>query len=224
MIYVANIPLSLMEGVGTGLAYIKGNGDPQMKNLILIAFLLSLVACGKKSQSSVDSSLVKLPGVPYLVASDVAVEEVTEEEVTEEEVTEEEVTEEEVTEEEAEATIKNYTCDFSNQNDSARVEIQIQKDGNKKTAVLVGQGTDGKFTFDGFTLSPSGNENASVSHENPDQLVEEGTVIKISARIVMNEAINEGELQVSYKVRNAGKGVTDTAFQKLADINNCSVK
>jgi len=216
MIYVANIPLPLRGGVGIGLAYIKGNGDPQMKNLILIAFLLSLVACGKKSQSSVDSSLVKLPGVPYHVASDV--EEVTEEEPTEEGVTEEEVTEE------AEATIKNYTCDFSNQNDSARVEIQIQKDGNKKIAVLVGQGTDGKFTFDGFTLSPSGNENASVSHENPDQLVEEGTVIKISARIVMNEEINEGELQVSYKVRKAGKGATDTAFQKLADINNCSVK
>jgi hypothetical protein len=185
-----------------------------MKNLILVAFLLSLVACGKKSQSSVDSNLVRLPGVPYLVASDVEVEEVTEEEPTEEEVTEEVV----------ESSNKNYLCDFSNQNETARVEIQIQKDGNKKLAVLVGQGSDGKFTFDGFTLSPSGNENASVSHENPDQLVEEGTVIKISARIVMNEEINEGELQVSYKIRNGGKGVTDTAFQKLADINNCSVK
>lgn len=189
-----------------------------MKNLILVAFLLSLVACGKKSQSSVDSNLVRLPGVPYLVASDVEVEEVTEEEPTEEEVTEE------VTEEVVESAIKNYLCDFSNQNEAARVEIQIQKDGNKKLAVLVGQGADGKFTFDGFTLSPSGNENASVSHENPDQLVEEGTVIKISARIVMNEEINEGELQVSYKIRNGGKGVTDTAFQKLADINNCSAK
>lgn len=195
-----------------------------MKNLILVAFLLSLVACGKKSETSVESNLVKLPGVPYLVASDVeSGEEVVEEESTEEESTEEESTEE-VAEEVVEPAIKNYLCDFSNQNETARVEIQIQKDGNNKIAVLVGQGSDGKFTFDGFTLSPSGNENASVSHANPDQLVEEGTVIKISARIVMNEVINEGELQVSYKIRNGGKGVTVTEFQKLADINNCSLK
>lgn len=92
-------------------------------------------------------------------------------------------------------------CDFSNQNESFSVEIQVIG----KTAILIGQGSDSKFTFGGFTLSPSGNENAAVAHENPDQLVENGKVIKISARIVMNEQI-----------------VTD--FTKIADINNCSPK
>ncbi len=194
-----------------------------MKNIFIITLLLSLTACSKKDKAPENDILATQPNVlqasaPNPAASGVIVEYQTETET--EEVVEVIVTEEEIEEEVEQPNNKNFLCDFSNQNELISVEIQVIG----KTAILIGQGSDRKFTFDGFTLSPSGNENAAVAHENPDQLVENGKVIKISARIVMNEQINQGELQVSYKIKNDDKGITVTDFTKIADINNCSPK
>lgn len=182
-----------------------------MKNILFVALLLSLIACAKKDKSAESEILTTHPNVLQADLQNPSGNHVVVEYV------EEEVENEIVAEQ---PTHKNYLCDFSNQNESISVEIKIEG----QTAVLVGQGSDGKFIFDGFTLSPSGNENAAVTHEDPDQLVVNGKVIKISARIVMNQQINQGELQVSYKIKNDDKGITVTDFAKIADINNCSLK
>jgi hypothetical protein len=182
-----------------------------MKNFLMVSLLLLIVGCGKNSSSSpiTNKSVANANGpiIPYIIedgtggtTSGNPIEGNEDSGVTNEI-----------------SSIKNYLCDFSNDNAFAQVKIKVQE---SKTATLILEDSVNKFTFDGFTLSPSGNENASVHHENPDQLVAEGKVIKITARIIMNEEINEGELQVSYRVK-VGKQMIVTDFAKLALINNC---
>lgn len=187
-----------------------------MKFFILASLLLSVVSCGKgdsstpikgKSLSNIDAP-IHGPNVPYLVDSEIEDDAGTGEGTgsSSDEV----------------STTKNFVCDFSNENETTQVKIRVQKSGELKVATLI-LDSDDKFTFDGFTLSPSGNENASVHHAAPDTLVEDGKVIKIMARIVMNEEINEGELQVSYKVK-VDKNMIETDFAKLALIDHCSLQ
>lgn len=196
-----------------------------MKHLMLISILCLLASCGpkgKKSQS--DSSM----GQPYLsilspegnegeVIIPIVVE--TEEpeviEVTEgtEEIIEEDTATVEVINEESKALV----CDFTSENESSTLSLLIKN----KMVVLKGSESQDKITFDGHVFSPSGNENAAVHHEDKDFSIEEGKVLKITARILISEDHKSGELQVSYKVKTEDKKTIQTEFIKLADVNNC---
>jgi hypothetical protein len=191
-----------------------------MKNFLMLSLLLLFVGCGKNSSSSPikNKSVASAngPTIPYIIDSNTSTEDIDEGTGGTTSGNPIGSNEDPGPADEA-SSIKNYLCDFSNDNAFAQVKIKVQE---SKTATLILEDSVEKFTFDGFTLSPSGNENASVHHENPDQLVAEGKVIKITARIIMNEEINEGELQVSYRVK-VGKLMIVTDFTKLALINNC---
>lgn len=176
-----------------------------MKHLMLVILFLTLGACGKKQEGA--SELVKQKSILY---TDISEPNENEEEVTSEETAEETTT-----------TSNRMTCDFTNTNDQVTFGIEVSGTGANRTAVLSSVESGGKLTFDGYNFSPSGNENAAVTHENKDELVEEGKVIKITARILMNESINEGQLQVSYKIKNEDNSITETEFKKIAEIDNC---
>jgi hypothetical protein len=195
-----------------------------MKNLLLITLFISFVACGGKITPKHNKDPEK-PSMPYVTVPANGTDGGTSAGGSEGRTTFDGTEGESTTGDETPLIKdKTYRCNISNQNESTTLEIEVKDEGSSKVAVLNSKGQDGKFIFDGFTLSPSNNENASVSHPDPDSLVEGGKVLKISARITMNEEILEGELQVSYKVKNQDKSVTEAEFKKLADINSCILK
>ncbi len=194
-----------------------------MKNLILMFLTSLIVSCGQLDADKIKSAANKnslignvekpivdknLPSLPYIsdVDEDTYIDETIDEEIA--------VIEEEV------AIVKKLMCDVSNENDFQRIEVIVVTEGEQKKAYLVGEEV-GKVTFDGYTLSPSGNQNAAVHHDDMKNLSSEGNVIKISARIFMNDESNEGELQVSYKIQIPRQGTFDTQFARIASINNC---
>lgn len=205
-----------------------------MKHLMLISILCLLASCGPKGKKSQSDSSVGQPYlsilspegnegeviIPIVVETEepevIEVTEVTEEtEGTEgtEEIIEEDTATVEVINEESKALV----CDFTSENESSTLSLLIKN----KMVVLKGSESQDKITFDGHVFSPSGNENAAVHHEDKDFSIEEGKVLKITARILISEDHKSGELQVSYKVKTEDKKTIQTEFIKLADVNNC---
>lgn len=201
-----------------------------MKHLMLISILCLMASCGPKGKNSQSGSSM---GEPYLsvlspegsdgegeVIIPIVVENEGPEvpvvpEVTEE--TEEIIVEETETVEVINEDSKALVCDFTSENESSSLSLLIKN----KMVILKGSNSQEKITFDGHTFSPSGNENAAVHHEDKDFSIEEGKVLKITARILISEDHKSGELQVSYKVKTEDKKTIQTEFIKLADVKNC---
>jgi hypothetical protein len=187
-----------------------------MKNLTWITILIITVSCGQEnSQSLTDTKIKKIIADQLINKEDDNSNQTILPYFTEEEVA---ATPETITE--SSEVNKVLICDVSNENELQTLEFKTIEDDNGKRVILVGE--DEKITFDGYTLSPSGNENAAVLHNEMHNLSSEGKVIKITARVVMNEEINDGELQISYKIQKPKQGVMNTDYFKLADINNCT--
>lgn len=170
-----------------------------MKHLGLV-LLLCLVSCGKQTKSESNSFVEKgnpLVSLPVLEATEVVAPEVISETVVAEEK-------------------KSLECDFSNENDFKTFSIKIENN----MASLPVQDGETKLVFDHHIFSPSGNENATIHHEDKNFMVDGGDVKKINARIILNDQ-NIGELQVTYKIQLEDKSMVQTEYRKLADINNC---
>ena len=200
-----------------------------MKHLPLIVLLL-LVSCGghsdkkKKSVRGIPVVLVEgtLPDTTGTVITPPGpVTEITE---TESETEPETVTEVDqdidpdiVVVEESDKLV----CDFTKDSEKETFILDISEENSQKYAVLSDENGKGKAVFGGFILSPSGNEQAAVHHTDKDFSIEEGKVIKITARILFNPSTKTGELQVSYRVK-VDKKVIDLDYETLADIDNCT--
>lgn len=134
------------------------------------------------------------------------------------EVSDEEITDDDTSEPvEVISEPKALVCDFVNENEESTLSLLIKD----KMVVLKDSKTEGKLTFDRHIFSPSGNQNAAVLHEDKDFSVDEGKVLKITARLVMSEDLKSGELQVSYKVKADNKKTIQLEYRKLADVQNC---
>ncbi len=77
-----------------------------------------------------------------------------------------------------------------------------------------------KLKVEGFTFSPSENENAAVLHDDKDFSHDGKKVLKITSRVVFDREAKTGELQVSFRLKEA-QGVSQTDYMVLGEIENC---
>lgn len=186
-----------------------------MKYFILLALLVVGVSCSKNSgfskgapsspgpQSSTSSPEVQVDlelledGEPVVVVDEV--EDADEVVVVDEEV------------------LEAKKCELLSENERQEIQIKLKQD----KALIVSLESE-KLLVEGYTFSPSNNQNAAVHHEDQALTYQGKKVLKITSRVVFDQALGLGELQVSYRLRES-QGVSQSDFVKLASIEGCVV-
>ncbi len=184
-----------------------------MKYFILLALLVA-GACSKNSgfskaapstpapQSSTNGPKVQVDLELLEDGEPVVVDEVVDEDADEVVVVDEEV-------------LEAKKCELISENERQEIQIKLKQD----KAFIVSLESE-KLLVEGYTFSPSNNQNAAVHHEDQALTYQGKKVLKITSRVVFDQALGLGELQVSYRLKES-QGVSQSDFVKLASIEGC---
>jgi hypothetical protein len=106
-------------------------------------------------------------------------------------------------------------CEVISENERQEVGIEFLTSSVKLTSLQ-----SSKLKVEGFTFSPSNNSKAAVLHDDKDFQYEGKKVLKITGRVVFDRDSKTGELQVSFRLKEA-QGASQTEFMALGDVVNC---